>query len=136
MDGEWPFQRGNQIPFARAVWIGANDARHREHLMAPARQLTSSASLNGKEVVEPAPGRVKHLVARMTLRLSRRNLIETNKGWTCTGHCSCACRCRRQRGLVGTAIVQRVCERFTNASVRSAGPECVAAATAHSAGAV
>src|SRR5204862_3327304 len=48
MDGEWPFQRGNQILSARAVWIGANDARHREHLMAPARQLTSSASLKSK----------------------------------------------------------------------------------------
>jgi hypothetical protein len=33
---------------AKAVRIGANDARHREHLMAPARQLTSSASLKGK----------------------------------------------------------------------------------------
>src|SRR6059058_1176174 len=39
---------GNQIPRAKAVRIGANDARHREHLMAPARQLTSSASLKSK----------------------------------------------------------------------------------------
>jgi hypothetical protein len=31
-------------------WIGANDARHREHLMALARQLTSSASLKGKRM--------------------------------------------------------------------------------------
>jgi hypothetical protein len=32
----------------KVVRIGANDARHREHLMAPARQLTSSATLKGK----------------------------------------------------------------------------------------
>src|SRR5437773_11856146 len=37
-------QRGTQFPKR----IGANDARHREHLMALARQLTSSASLKCK----------------------------------------------------------------------------------------
>ena len=37
-------QRGTQFPKR----IGANDARHREHLVAPARQLTSSATLKGK----------------------------------------------------------------------------------------
>src|SRR5437764_10766260 len=41
-------QRGNQIPTGKAVRIGAHDARHREHLMALARQLTSAASLKGK----------------------------------------------------------------------------------------
>src|SRR5204863_2261737 len=39
---------GTKFRPANAVRIGANDARHREHLMAPARQLTSSASLKGK----------------------------------------------------------------------------------------
>ncbi|PYL92563.1 MAG: hypothetical protein DMF14_03560 [Verrucomicrobia bacterium] len=52
--------------------IGANDARHREHLMAPARQLTSSASLKGKEVEGNRLRRVKRLVARASLRLSRK----------------------------------------------------------------
>src|SRR5207244_7573157 len=42
---------GTNFCFAKAEEIGAHDARHREHLMAPARQLTSSASLKGKEVV-------------------------------------------------------------------------------------
>jgi hypothetical protein len=46
---------GEPIPSANAVRIGANDARHREHLMAPARQLTSSASLKSKEVAKPTP---------------------------------------------------------------------------------
>src|SRR5205823_313674 len=64
MDGEWPFQRGNQIPSANAVRIGANDARHREHLMAPARQLTSSASLKGKGCREIRLLEVRRLVAR------------------------------------------------------------------------
>src|SRR5882724_1985718 len=42
-------QRGTQIPRERN---GANDALHQEHLMAPARQLTSPAStLRAKWVV-------------------------------------------------------------------------------------
>jgi hypothetical protein len=39
---------GIQFSRTRIARIGANDARHREHLMAPARQLTSSASLKSK----------------------------------------------------------------------------------------
>src|SRR5204862_622262 len=39
---------GTKFRPAKAVRSGANDARHREHLMAPARQLTSSPSLKGK----------------------------------------------------------------------------------------
>src|SRR5437867_11502206 len=67
------FNGGTKFRAPKRYGIGANDARHREHLMAPARQLTSSASLKAKEVVEPTPGRVKRLVARATLRLSRIN---------------------------------------------------------------
>src|SRR5205807_5206776 len=39
---------GTKFRSAKAVRIGANDARHREHLMAPARQLTPSATSNSK----------------------------------------------------------------------------------------
>src|SRR5206468_2347558 len=49
---------------AKALWIGANDARHREHLMAPARQLTSSASLKCKGCRETRLLEVRRLVAR------------------------------------------------------------------------
>src|SRR5262249_10438644 len=83
MDRRVASPTGNPNSVREGARIGANDARHREHLMAPARQLTSSATLKGKEVVEPTPGRVKRLVARVTLRLSRRNLIEDNKSWAC-----------------------------------------------------
>src|SRR5436190_21015100 len=52
---------------AKAVRIGANDARHREHLMAPARQLTSSATLKSKGCREIRLLEVRRLVARVTL---------------------------------------------------------------------
>src|SRR5947209_20629624 len=64
---------GTKFRSANAVRIGANDARHREHLMAPARQLTSSASLKGKGCREIRLLEVRRLVARVTLRLSRIN---------------------------------------------------------------
>src|SRR5437868_2796095 len=55
---------GTKFRPANAVRIGANDARHREHLMAPARQLTSSASLKGKGCREIRLLEVRRLVAR------------------------------------------------------------------------
>src|SRR5438067_6925570 len=64
---------GSKFRSANAVRIGANDARHREHLMAPARQLTSSASLKGNGCREIRLLEVRRLVARVTLRLSRIN---------------------------------------------------------------
>src|SRR5205807_6425188 len=80
MEGEWPFQRGNQILSARARWIGANDARHREHLMALARQLTSSASLKCKvQVLSPLLLEVGPRRRTTPLRVrSRSKLIATN----------------------------------------------------------
>src|SRR5438309_10854126 len=58
---------------AKAVRIGANDARHREHLMAPARQLTSSASLKSNGCREIRLLEVRRLVARVTLRFESGN---------------------------------------------------------------
>src|SRR5438552_7178879 len=72
---------GTKFRPANAVRIGAHDARHREHLMAPDRQLTSSATLKGKGCREIRLLEVRRLVARVTLRLSRRNLVESNKDW-------------------------------------------------------
>ena len=47
--------------------MGVNDARHQEHLMAPARQLTSSASLKSKIYGEAVLAEVRPLVARASL---------------------------------------------------------------------
>jgi hypothetical protein len=55
---------GTNFCSAKAEEIGAHDARHREHLMAPARQLTSSASLKGKEVVGKPTSKVRRLDAQ------------------------------------------------------------------------
>src|SRR5207249_1956835 len=55
---------GTKFRPAKAVRIGANDARHREHLMAPARQLTSSATLKSKGCREIRLLEVRRLVAR------------------------------------------------------------------------
>src|SRR5207247_9931195 len=55
---------GTKFRPANAVRIGANDARHREHLMAPARQLTSSATLKGNGCREIRLLEVRRLVAR------------------------------------------------------------------------
>src|SRR5438105_9898707 len=72
-------QRGNQIPTGKAVRIGANDARHREHLMALARQLTSSASLLGKvQVLSPLLLKWGHVAARRRLGSKSKQLIATN----------------------------------------------------------
>src|SRR6266496_199463 len=58
---------GTKFRPANAVRIGANDARHREHLMAPARQLTSSATLKGNGCREIRLLEVRRLVARSGL---------------------------------------------------------------------
>src|SRR5439155_2273597 len=55
---------GTKFRPAKAARIGANDARHREHLMAPARQLTSSAPLKGNGCREIRLLDVRRLVAR------------------------------------------------------------------------
>jgi hypothetical protein len=75
--------------------------------------------------VESPPGRL--LVARVTLRLSRRDLIEAKSSWNHGRDCNLDCRRRRECELVSKAIVRRVREQFALASVRSAGAECVAA---------
>jgi len=67
-----PTGEPNSVP-PKAVRIGANDARHREHLMAPARQLTSSASLKGNGCREIRLLEVRRLVARVTLRFESGN---------------------------------------------------------------
>ena len=58
----------------------ANDARHRQHLMALARQLTWSATLKCKG--SRGIGSWWLLVARVTLHLSRRDLIEAKSSWS------------------------------------------------------
>ena len=52
---DWPVAgpTGNPISSRHGGRIGAYDARHREHLMALARQLTSSASLKKVQVLSP-----------------------------------------------------------------------------------
>src|ERR1051326_8638982 len=79
MDPRVRVQRGTQLPSANVARIGANDARHREHLVALARQLTSSASL----LVQgsgPIPLLLKwgHVAARRCLGSESKPLIASN----------------------------------------------------------
>src|SRR5436190_8994229 len=79
MDPRVRIQRGTQFPSANGPRIGANDARHREHLMALARQLTSSASLLGKvQVQSPLLLKWGHVAARRRLGSESKQLITTN----------------------------------------------------------
>src|SRR5437763_4213801 len=70
---------GPNLHFASAKWIGANDARHREHLMALVRQLTSSASLKCKvQVLSPLLLKWSHVAARRRSGSESKQLIATN----------------------------------------------------------
>src|SRR5881227_2499728 len=55
------FSGGTNFYSTNVERIGANDARHREYLMALARQLTSSATLKGKGCRgKSTPAEVRH----------------------------------------------------------------------------
>src|SRR5438477_13122580 len=65
MDPRVRGQRGTQPPFANTDGSGRTMPRHREHLMALVRQLTSSASLKCKvQVLSPLLLKWGHVAAR------------------------------------------------------------------------
>ena len=85
--------------------------------------------------MKPAPGSVKRLVARVTLRLSRR-ILELNQSRSFRGDLNPNRDCGGEYGLVRQAVVRCVRQRLEISGVPSAGAERLAAAATRSAHAI
>src|SRR2546430_16232168 len=99
-------QRGNQF----RKRIGANDARHREYLVAPARQLTSSASLKCKGC-RKFDSAWSESPRRASAPCSVRRIFEPNESWDCNRDCNLECGRFSKCGLVRSTFVRCVRER-------------------------